>query len=171
MLIPTTRSAAKSRQTIRLLRDHVVDVAQTSARLRSRAGPEYRWQQTVARIHLLSLELDLCRLDAVRRFGRRLCYGLVSNPDGVEGEVLRRVRIPRLDCIICNAAYGGWVGCDFGQAIWSVLTKGVIQSATWPDFKQSLPTCILNERPEYGYVCLRLPSFPVLVLHSVPCPD
>ncbi|PNY25471.1 Vigilin 1 [Tolypocladium capitatum] len=151
VLLPTTRSAPKSLQAIREIRAYAVRAAQTSAVLRSRAGAGYRWEDTVARLHVLSLSLDLCDLRAVRRFAWRLRRGTVSNPPGEEGEYLVDVRVPRLDSVIFNAAYGGWAGCDYAGAMWSMLTKGLVQSVTWPSFKNALPTCILNEQGSYNY--------------------
>ncbi|POR33847.1 Vigilin 1 [Tolypocladium paradoxum] len=151
VLLPTTRSNTKSLQAIREIRAYAVHAAQTSAGLRSRAGADYKWQDTVARIHVLSLPLDLCDLRAVRRFAGRLRRGTVSNPPGLEGEYLVDVRVPRLDSVVFNAAYGGWAGCDYPRAVWSILTKGLVQSVTWPTFKNALPTTILNERESYNY--------------------
>lgn len=152
VLLPTTRSEAKSRQTIRALRAYAVDAARSSPGLRSRVGPAYRWEHTVARIHVLSPQLDLCDLRGVYAFADRLVNGVLSNPDGLDDEYLVRVRIPRLDSIVCNAAYGGWKGVDWLKATWTILTQGLIQSVTWPTFKMALPTSVLNEQPQYGYV-------------------
>jgi 3-keto steroid reductase len=96
--------------------------------------------------------LDLCDFRNVRDFAHKLLYETVSNPDGLDGEYLHNVKIPRLDSIICNAAFGGWSGMSYPGIFWSLLTKGVVQTATWPEFKLSMPTCILNERPGYNYV-------------------
>lgn len=120
----------------------------------------------MGRIHILSLCVDLCDLRGIRDFAHKLCYGTVSNPEGLEGEYLRNVRIPRLDSIICNAAYGGWSGLSYPMAAWSLFTKGIVQTATWPEFKLALPTCILNERPVYNYVSsIRFTSPEVSVGH------
>ncbi|PNP76737.1 hypothetical protein FNYG_10156 [Fusarium nygamai] len=158
ILLPTTRSKSKSLQTIRFLRAHAQRVAQTSAALRSRAGDGYRWEDTVARIHVLSLQVDLCDLRNVYALADTLVNRTVSNPEGLEGEYLRDVRISRLDTVVFNAAYGGWSGCNFPKAIWVILTQGLVQSVTWPTYKIALPTCILNERPGYNYVCVELPT-------------
>ncbi|KAJ6787364.1 hypothetical protein PWT90_05955 [Aphanocladium album] len=154
ILIPTTRSATKSLDTIRTLRAYATAAAQKpSLMLRSRAGgPEsYRWQDTVARIHILSLQLDLCDLKGLYAFSDALCTGTVSNPVGLEGEYLKNVRIPRLDSVVYNAAYGGWEGINWGGAVKSFFRKGLLETGTYPDFKNALPTCILNERSSYGY--------------------
>ncbi|QUC21396.1 uncharacterized protein UV8b_05639 [Ustilaginoidea virens] len=150
IVLPTTRSSRKSLETVRELRAYAVAAAKTWAQGRG-PGPGCAWQDAVARVHILSLALDLCDLRAVRRLARTLRCGTVSNPDGLDGEYLRNVRIPRLDSVVCNAAYGGWSGMDYPRAARSLLARGLVQIATWPDFKLALPTCILNERPVYGY--------------------
>ncbi|RDA92489.1 hypothetical protein CP533_6429 [Ophiocordyceps camponoti-saundersi (nom. inval.)] len=131
VLITTTRSPTKSRHTIRSLRDYAAE---------KRAG---------GRVHVLSLILDLCDLRRVRAFARELVDGRVANPD--EDDELGYVKVPRLDAVVFNAAYGGWVGCDYLMAAWSFLSKGLVQSVTWPDFKKALPTSIINDRQEYDY--------------------
>lgn len=129
----------------------------------------YRWQDTVERIHILSLSLDLCDLENLYALADALCSGTVSNPDGLEGEYLKNVRIPRLDSVVYNAAYGGWEGVNWGGAIKSFFTKGLLETATYPDFKNALPTCVLNERPNYGYVCANtlLGTDPALALSRI----
>ncbi|PHH91240.1 hypothetical protein CDD83_1199 [Cordyceps sp. RAO-2017] len=160
VILATTRSESKSRQAIRDIRSYAARAAKAARRPASDDEDEddddddIRWRDTLARIHVLSLPLDLCDLRAVRSFARRLASGTVSNPEPDEGEgeePLRGVRVPRLDSVVFNAAYGGWTGCSYPMAVWSILTKGLVQSVTWPDFKNSLPTCILNEQADYGY--------------------
>lgn len=153
VLIPTTRSAAKSLLAIRALRAHAEHAAKTSSALRSRAGEGYKWEDAARRIHVLSLTLDLCDVRGVYAFADRLCRGTVSNPEGLAGEYLRDVRIPRLDTVVFNAAYGGWSGCNYPKAMWTILATGLVQAVTYPTFKNSLATSILNERASYGYVC------------------
>ncbi|KAG6030635.1 hypothetical protein E4U41_007795 [Claviceps citrina] len=151
IVMPTTRSSSKSLDTIRQLRAYAAKASRSSTALASRAGPDYKWQDAVARIHILSLQVDLCDLRGVRDLARTLRCGTVSNPPGLEGEYLRDVRIPRLDSVVCNAAYGGWSGLSYPQAVWDFFARGIVQMATWPEFKLALPTCILNERPGYNY--------------------
>ncbi|KAF4447365.1 hypothetical protein F53441_9085 [Fusarium austroafricanum] len=151
ILIPTTRSKSKSLQTIRALRDYAQNAAQSSTTLHSRIGTSYRWEDTVARIHVLSLQLDLCNLRGVYAFANALIRGPVGNPEGIQGEYLRNVRIPRLDTVVFNAAYGGWSGVNYPKAVWTILTEGLVQSVTWPNFKMALPTALLNEKPNYKY--------------------
>ncbi|OAA70313.1 3-ketosteroid reductase [Cordyceps fumosorosea ARSEF 2679] len=156
VLIPTTRSARKSLETIRTLRAYAEAAARAlESVLRRRRGPgvpipaEHRWQDIVARIHVLSLALDLCDLRGLYAFADALCDGTVSNPPGLEGEYLTDVRVPRLDSVVYNAAYGGWEGVNWVGAVKSFFGKGLIETATYPDFKNALPTCILNERESY----------------------
>lgn len=161
ILIPTTRSASKSLVAISALRAHAEHAAKTSTALRARyhadeKEEEYNWQDAVRRIHVLSLALDLCDLRGVYAFAETLCRGRVSNPEGLEGEYLRNVRIPRLDTVIFNAAYGNWSGCNYPKAVWKILSEGLVQAVTYPTFKNSLPTSILNEQKSYGYVCSTL---------------
>jgi 3-keto steroid reductase len=153
-LIPTTRSANKSLETIATLRAYAKHAAQNTPSLRARAGGDssYRWQETVARIHVLSLSLDLCDLRGVYAFADALCHGLVSNPEGLEGEYLRNVRVPRLDSVVFNAAYGGWVGVDWLGCLVMFCKKGFVEMATYPDFKMALPTRLLNEQSRHNYV-------------------
>lgn len=105
----------------------------------------------MARVHILSLSLELCDLRNIYAFADALNNGTVSNPEGLEGEYLRNVRVPRIDSVIFNAAYGGWSGVNYPGAIWSVLTKGIIETATYPDFKTALATGILNEDSRLNY--------------------
>lgn len=157
ILIPTTRSASKSLLAISALRAHAEYAAKTSTALRARYDADekeqYNWQDAVRRIHVLSLTLDLCDLRGVYAFADQLCRGRVSNPEGLEGEYLRDVRIPRLDTVIFNAAYGNWSGCNYPKAVWKILSEGLVQAVTYPTFKNSLPTSVLNEQKSYGYVC------------------
>ncbi|PTB66957.1 hypothetical protein BBK36DRAFT_1199012 [Trichoderma citrinoviride] len=151
ILIPTTRSASKSLLAIKALRAHAELAARTSSALRSRAGDGYCWQDAARRIHVLSPSLDLCDLRGVYAFADRLVRGTLSNPEGLEGEYLRNVRIPRLDTVVFNAAYGGWSGCNYPKAVWAILSQGLVQAVTYPNFKNSLSTSILNEQKGYGY--------------------
>jgi 3-keto steroid reductase len=107
---------------------------------------------------VLSLQLDLCDLRGVYKCAHALVHGPVSNPEGLEGEYLRNVRIPRLDTVVFNAAYGGWSGVNYPKAVWTILTQGLVQSVTWPNYKMALPTALLNDKPNYNYVC------PILVI-------
>ncbi|CAG9943872.1 unnamed protein product [Clonostachys rosea f. rosea IK726] len=155
ILVPTTRSVSKSTQTIQHLRAHANKAARISKALVSRAGgPEkYNWEDTASRVHILSPQLDLCDIKGIYAFAERLCDEPLSNPAGLQGQdaELQNVRIPRLDSVICNAAYGSWVGVNYPMAIWVIMTEGLINSVTWPTFKIPKPTALLNGRPIYNY--------------------
>lgn len=100
------------------------------------------------------MALDLCDIRAVYALAGRLCEGTLSNPEGTTGQdaQLVNVEIPRLDTVICNAAFGGWSGVNYLAAFWSFAVNGLVESVTWPTFKNALPTRLLNEQKEYGYV-------------------
>jgi 3-keto steroid reductase len=186
VLVPTTRSVTKCRDTIESLRAYAEQTAQSSAALRSRYGQEeeekirtaggegqtdgdvpvagYRWQDAAARIHVVSITLDLNDLRSLAATAKQLREGVVGNPPGIEGPDgrIKAVRIPRFDSIIFNAGYGGWAGLDFFQAIWVFLTQGPLVAATWPTFKLPLPTGILNKQPQLNYVRFALRQKPLL---------
>jgi 3-keto steroid reductase len=187
VLVPTTRSVSKCRDTIDSLRAYAEQTAQASTALRSRYGQEeeeektraaggegqtdggvhaagYRWQDAAARIHIVSITLDLNDLRSLAATATQLRESVVGNPPGVEGPDgrIKAVRIPRFDSIIFNAGYGGWVGLDFVQAIWKFLIQGPIVAATWPTFKLPLPTGVLNKQPQLNYVRFALRQNPLL---------
>ncbi|KAF4122815.1 3-keto steroid reductase [Geosmithia morbida] len=122
ILLPTTRSATKSRQAIRHLRLYAERVAQTCSKLRSRylstpppdvasssssspvlspppdiasPGPdaEWDWRPHAARIHVISPQVDLCDLRAVYALAGRMCTGTIGNPPGTEGPDGRLERV------------------------------------------------------------------------------
>lgn len=160
IIIPTTRSKTKSKDTINTLREYANNAARTNKILQSRVGQvsdiEYEWEEHAERIHLLSVQLDLCDIRGIYEVADTMCRGTLSNPPGVEGQdaQLQNMRLPRLDSIVCNAAYGGWSGCDYPHAIYSMLFEGFLDAVTQPKFKNSLPTRILNEQASYQYVSL-----------------
>lgn len=142
ILLPTTRSPSKSRETVLALRRHLETVSRTSPALRRRAADQggaydYIWTDSFRRVHILSPQLDLCDVPDVYGFAGRLVAGSVSNPPDGDGmaDVLTDVRVPRLDAVIFNAGYGGWTGFSFFGAIKAFLTVGLVTSVTWPDFK------------------------------------
>lgn len=139
ILIPTTRSPSKSRETVLTLRRHLESVARTSPALRRRAPDEqaYIWTDAFRRVHVLSPQLDLCDVPDVYAFAARLVRGTVGNPADMDGmaDVLTDVRVPRLDAVIFNAGFGGWSGFSVLGALKAVLTVGVVSAVTWPDFK------------------------------------
>lgn len=126
VLIPTTRDARKSAETAAQLRRHLRKTA-ASPRLRARgAEPD----GTAARVHVLSLQLDLCDFTTVHAAASQLLGGTLAL-DGHEGGV----RVPRLDAVIFNAGIGGWTGVNWFGAAHNFLTAGWIQATTWPTFK------------------------------------
>lgn len=142
ILLPTTRSPSKSRETVLALRRHLEAVSRDSPALRRRAADQagaydYIWTDSFRRVHVLSPQLDLCDVPDVYAFAARLAAGTVSNPPDADGmaDVLTDVRVPRLDAVIFNAGYGGWTGFSFLGAIKAFLTVGLVTSVTWPDFK------------------------------------
>lgn len=168
-VIPTARNATKCLDTIRSLRTYAVNVAKTSDALKARyGGPDnYNWKDAVNRVHILSLSLELCDLRGIYAFADAICHGTVSNPQGLEGEYLRNVRVPRLDSVVFNAAYGGWSGLSIPQAVWSFFTKGFMTTITYPTFKTAEATRILNEQSNYNYVSYQSPILAPL-LHIIP---
>ncbi|SPO04948.1 related to 3-keto sterol reductase [Cephalotrichum gorgonifer] len=142
ILIPTTRSPSKSRDTVLALRRHLEKVSRTSRALRTRATKEsdeydYIWTDSFRRVHILSPQLDLCDIPGIYAFAERLVRGTVSNPPDGDGmsDALTDVRVPRLDAVVFNAGFGGWYGFDWLGMAKMVFTRGIITSLTWPDFK------------------------------------
>ncbi|KAK1719086.1 hypothetical protein BDP67DRAFT_602349 [Colletotrichum lupini] len=81
ILIPTTRSVRKSRESVESLRQHLRRTATTSPALRSRAGSSYYDpDDTLARVHLLSTQLDLCDLPSVYACAANLVAGTLTDP-------------------------------------------------------------------------------------------
>lgn len=122
VVLPTTRSARKSAETVALLRKHL---ARTAAATRS--SP----QDVVARVHISSVQLDLCDLTTVHRAAVQLVRGTVL----FEG--LGDVVIPRLDAVIFNAGCGAFTGISWLSFARQVLTRGWIDATTRPNFKLS----------------------------------
>ncbi|KAI0169041.1 hypothetical protein GGR52DRAFT_581327 [Hypoxylon sp. FL1284] len=146
ILIPTTRSLTKSRDTAQSLRDHLERTATTSQRLRARAGPDYTPQSAISRVHVLGIQLDLCNIRSIYQAAHQLVHGEVSDPTGLLGDV----RIPRLDVAIFNAGVGGWSGLDWIQFAKQFLKEGLVQCTTFPSFKKTLPPAVLDTRKLLG---------------------
>ena len=168
VLLPTTRSATKSAETVRHLYAHAAGSASSSPRFSASSAAA---SAAAARVHVLSPQLDLCDIPAIYELADDLCTGTLSNPADAgagagAGEHLKGVAIPRLDSIVCNAAYGGWSGVNYAVAVWKMLTDGFIQSVTWPTFKNALPTALLNKKKGYDYVRLTFPPQPLYPLAS-----
>lgn len=128
----------KSNETIATLRQHLTRTA-SSASLRARgvASP----QDAIDRVHILSIQLDLCDLTSVQRAADTLVGGNVTL-DGT-GDV----RIPRLDAVIFNAGLGGWDGVKWLQFGWDIISQGYIEATTRPRFKGSTPGHVVNPLP------------------------
>lgn len=139
ILIPTTRSPKKSRETIERLRAHLAKAAKTSTKLRARVGPDYDPKSAISRVHLLSIEIDLCKLPSVYAAAERLVNGQVRDPTFVVAGG-RDVAIPRLDAALFNAGYGGWSGLDWLEFARQIITVGLIQAVTFPSYKVALPS-------------------------------
>ncbi|KAI1185349.1 hypothetical protein F5B17DRAFT_408186 [Nemania serpens] len=135
ILIPTTRSKTKSRDAVLALRAHLHKTAHTSKRLQARSGPSYDPQATVARVHILSVQLDLCDLRSIYAVADQLIHGKVGDPTGLIDDV----RIPRIDAALFNAGLGGWEGLNWLEFARQFFTLGLIQSTTYPSFKKALP--------------------------------
>ncbi|KAJ9151401.1 3-keto steroid reductase-like protein [Pleurostoma richardsiae] len=136
VLIATTRSTTKSAETINSLRRHLKKAAYTSKALQSRAGPSYKPSDALRRVHILSVQIDLCDLPTIYKAADELINGTISNPaEGGEFESLTDVKIPRLDAIIFNAGMGGWTGLDWLKLAMNFLTSGWVQATTFPTFK------------------------------------
>ncbi|KAK4171843.1 putative 3-keto-steroid reductase [Triangularia setosa] len=136
ILIPTTRSLKKSQETITALREHAQKFAESSPALRSRTGQNYNPQQATRRIHILSVQIDLCNLPTITAAASQLLDGTLSSPSTSPlFESLTNVKIPRLDSIIFNAGIGGWYGLNYAKVAHNIFTKGLISATTWPTFK------------------------------------
>ncbi|KAK3333780.1 hypothetical protein B0T19DRAFT_136733 [Cercophora scortea] len=148
ILIPTTRSVKKSQETINALRQHARQFAATSQALRARVGPGYDPRDTTRRVHVLSVQLDLCSFASIRRAADQLVRGTLSSPSADADFVsLVDMTIPRLDAVIFNAGVGGWTGLDWPKVAHNILTKGLVQATTWPTFKAATAGHTVNPLP------------------------
>ncbi|KAK4219932.1 3-keto-steroid reductase [Rhypophila decipiens] len=140
VLIPTTRSESKSALTISGLREHAKKFATTSKALRSRVGPSYNPRDATKRVHLLSIQIDLCQFTSIRKAADQLINGTLTSiyQDDDFFESLQDIKIPRLDAVIFNAGIGGWYGLDWPKVFHNIFTKGLLQATTYPTFKGSL---------------------------------
>src|SRR6185436_2624703 len=80
IIITTTRSVRKSRETVTALRRHLKRTAYNSSILHTRAGPLYEPEETIQRVHILSIELDLCKLPELYQAANRLVNSTISSP-------------------------------------------------------------------------------------------
>ncbi|ERT00908.1 hypothetical protein HMPREF1624_02142 [Sporothrix schenckii ATCC 58251] len=129
VLITTTRSAAKSRATTGLLRQHLQRSESSAAANKGTVHP--------SRIHLASLELDLCNLPSVYGAAERLRFESLSICTGIEDTASSPHTIPRLDSVIFNAGIGGWTGIGWGNLLTNILSDGIQQATTFPTCKAS----------------------------------
>ncbi|KAF6811044.1 3-ketosteroid reductase [Colletotrichum sojae] len=148
ILIPTTRSQRKSAETITSLRSHLRRTATSSRALRSRAGPAYDPEDTLARVHLLGARIDLCDLVSVYACAANLVAGHISDPTDPSAAPYK---IPRLDTVIFNAGIGGWTGLNWGGLFTDVVTKGIPVPLTWPTFKVAAPGAVVSQQPVRSY--------------------
>lgn len=154
VVIPTTRSPKKSAETIALLRKQLRRTASSDAlstSIASRASSSYSHpRDTLKRVHILSVQLDLCDFTTIHKAADQLVNRTLSTPalaDDVDFEVLKDVKIPRLDAVVLNAGIGGWTGVDWLKAVKNFLTSGWIQATTWPEFKAAESGYTVNPLP------------------------
>lgn len=136
ILIPTTRSAKKSSEAINSVRAYLAQAVK-STRLAARMGQGHDPRTAANRVHVISVELDLCKLPTIYTAASKLVKGDIKDPTGVIANGAP-VSIPRLDVVIFNAGYGGWSGLDWPVLAQQVFTRGPAQSFTFPQFKAAL---------------------------------
>ncbi|KAJ2978994.1 hypothetical protein NUW58_g7321 [Xylaria curta] len=146
ILIPTTRSKTKSRDTVLSLRKHLHQTVHTSKQLEARFGANFDRRTTIARVHVLSVQIDLCDLRSIRAAANQLINGKVTDPTGVIDDV----KIPRIDAALFNAGLGGWEGLNWLEFARQFFTVGLIQSTTFPSFKKALPAVVLDSQKLLG---------------------
>jgi 3-keto steroid reductase len=151
ILIPTARSVRKSRETIEALRKHLYKSANSEAvavRARSLSSDSsYDPQDTINRVHLLAVQVDLCSLDSIYGVADQLVGGTVGDPTDKTGT---EYTIPKLDAVILNAGFGGWTHVHWPGLIRMFLTKGLIQMCTWPTFKVAEPGRVVSHKSAKG---------------------
>jgi len=132
------------------LRRHARKFAETSELLRSRSGPGYDPTDTTRRIHILSVQLDLCSLPTIRGAADQLISGSLSSPEGDADFFvpLTNVQIPRLDAVIFNAGIGGFTGLAWSKIAQNFLFDGFIHATTWPTFKAATAGDVVAPLPE-----------------------
>jgi 3-keto steroid reductase len=128
------------------LRKHLHHTVHTSEQLKARAAGDYDPQTAIARVHILSLQLDLCDLRSIHQAADQLINGKVTDPTGVIDDV----RIPRIDAALFNAGLGGWEGLDWLEFARQFFTVGLVQSTTYPSFKKALPAALLDSQKLLG---------------------
>ena len=139
-LITTTRTAAKSRATTEALRKYL-DQQEDGARITNQKRTLFP-----NRIHLASIELDLCNLPSVYAAAERLksepievFTGLTpsaaptASPSGPPVPAV----IPRLDSVIFNAGIGGWTQLNWSNLVKSFFASGFVHATTFPTCKDA----------------------------------
>jgi 3-keto steroid reductase len=145
ILIVTTRTLKKSRETITTLYDYMKESPNLS-RLKSSKSDLHDVTQSTSRIHILSVELDLCDMRSIFGAADKLMNGLLANPVEPTNDSVQSgpFRIPRLDSVIFNAGYGGWNGIYWGTVIHQFFTAGFIVLTTWPAFMRDVPGLLVD---------------------------
>ncbi|KAJ4393291.1 3-keto-steroid reductase [Gnomoniopsis smithogilvyi] len=141
VLLPTTRSARKAAETVASLRQHVLHAASTNKSLKQRGVRELN--ETLGRVHVASVQLDLCDLSTVRSASEQLVNGTLYFDD-----IRAEVKIPRLDAVIFNAGIGGWSHVSWLAFAWDIVTEGWIQATTRPTSKRSVAGLTVNPLPK-----------------------
>lgn len=149
ILIPTTRSAKKSAEAITSIRTYLSQAVKSS-KLAARQGPDFNPQTAASRIHVTSVELDLCKLPTIYTAAGILVNGEIRDHTGVIANGAP-VSIPRLDAVIFNAGYGGWSGLNWPLLLKQTFTVGPAQAYTFPMFKAALPSSTLPPQELSGY--------------------
>jgi len=152
VLLPTTRGATKARATVDALRTYAERAARTSPALRRRLGADHKEQgeaAAAARVHVLSVQLDLCDLPSIYDAAARLVGGTLSNPPLADGrpDPLTGVRVPRLDAAVFNAGIGSWTGLNWLLMMRQFLTQGIVEMCTRPIFRYSKTGVVLSQTP------------------------
>ncbi|CAK7265137.1 3-keto-steroid reductase [Sporothrix epigloea] len=131
IVITTTRSAAKSRQTTNALRQYLeTQEARAAASATRTLHP--------GRIHLASIELDLCNLPSVHAAAERLRFEPLAIYTGAGRAAPSPHTIPRLDSVIFNAGIGGWTGINWWNLLTNMLCDGIQQATTFPTCKAAM---------------------------------
>ncbi len=144
VLITTTRSLKKSNETTAALREYLRRAAAKAHT--SRKTEAASTEDNIRRVHLLSVQLDLCNLPTVYKAADQLVNGTVGSLHDGDGELgsVADVQIPRLDTVICNAGIGGWVGLDWPGIAKNLFSAGYQQATTFPTFKIGEPGQVVD---------------------------
>ncbi|KAI1265318.1 hypothetical protein F5Y18DRAFT_386134 [Xylariaceae sp. FL1019] len=158
ILLPTTRSKGKSKDTVLALREYLYNAVHTSKTLEARLGASFDREATIARVHILSVQLDLCDLRSVYAAADQLVNGTVSDPTGIISDVT----IPRIDAALFNAGIGGWTGVDWLGLAKQFFTVGLVQCTTFPAFKIAQKPAVVLDSKKLVEKCSSKSSLPQL---------